>query len=424
MKKLLYIFLLLLFCSNSYSVEYWVPAGTMSGNTDWVYAMNSNPSGDLFASSWTVGIYKGTTGSSTTWTFSGLTGKRISDLFIAPNGYIYGYSHTTSVAYIHRSTDNGASWQDVYTRNFANNYAGGGGMVFPLDGSIVAAFAVTVGPTIGDVATYVFKSTDGGSNWVQKSIIQAGFVGGMHLLKDGRIFMGTSLAGVVQSTNNGENWINMTSFAPIYIHNVLQDKDEVIYVCDAYGPNRSTNNGQSFESVTPLVSGTMIETSFIDSRGHFYISYDHTHIYRSTNRGTSWDLITNGLPGTAYICSFSEANGKIYAGTNNSGTFYLRNDVVGIQNGNETADGFSLKQNYPNPFNPSTTISYELPSSENVLLKVFNIKGDEVETLVNQKQNKGSYSITFDASAFSSGVYYYKLMTENFSDTKRMILVK
>ncbi|MBS1492027.1 MAG: T9SS type A sorting domain-containing protein [Bacteroidetes bacterium] len=425
MKLFVFLIASLLF-TNSYSSEIWVPAGTMSsGNTDWVYAMNSNSAGEIFASSWAVGIYKGSAGSTTSWNFSGLSGKRISDLFVAPNGNIFGYSHTTSTAYIHRSTDNGATWQDVYTRAFPNNYAGGGGMVFPLDGSIVAAFAVTVGPTIGDVATYVFKSTDGGSTWVQKSIIQAGFVGGMKLLKDGRIFMGTSLSGVVKSTNNGENWSSMNTFSPIYIHNILQDKDEDIYVCDAYGPNRSTNNGQTFFAVnTPAPGGLMIETSFVDSRGDFYISYDHNNIYRSTNKGSTWELLNTGLTGTTYICSFTEANGKIYAGTNNKGAFYLSTDVVGISNGYETVKEFSLRQNYPNPFNPVTNISYNVPKSSLVNLSVYDMLGKKVAELVNENISAGNYEIIFDASKLSTGVYYYKLQTESFSETKKMILSK
>jgi hypothetical protein len=402
-----------------------MPAGTMSsGNTDWVYAMNSNGS-NLYASSWAVGIYKGTTGSSTSWTFSGLSGKRISDLFVAPNGNVYGFSHTTSTAYIHRSTDNGATWQDVYTRAFANNYAGGGGMVFPLDGSIVAAFAVTVGPTVGDVATYVFKSTDGGNNWVQKSIIQAGFVGGMKLLKDGRIFMGTSLSGVVKSTNNGENWSSMTTFAPIYIHNILQDEDETIYICDAYGPNRSTDNGQTFVPVnTPAPGGLMIESSFLDSHGDFYISYNHDNIYKSTNKGDSWQLINAGLSGTNYICSFSEANGKVYAGSKSAGTFYLSNSVVGISNGNESIKDFSLRQNYPNPFNPTTKISFSIPRSSFVSLKIYDMNGREVANILNENKASGNYEINFNASALAGGVYFYKLQTEGFSETKKMILIK
>jgi hypothetical protein len=424
MKNLLILLSFITF-TNSFAADVWVSTGIMSqGNNDWVYAMNSNSNGDLFASSWAVGIYKGNTANNTSWSFSGLSGKRVSNIFTAPNGYIYAYSKTTSMTYIHRSTDNGASWQDVFTRAFSNNYAGGGAMVFMPNGNIVAGYAVTVGPTIGDVATYVFTSTNNGNDWAHKNTLYGGFTGGMQLLDDGRIFMGTSLAGVIQTTNEGANWSNVTTFPPIYIHDILQDKEDVLYVCDAYGFNRSTDNGQTFVDLGPSVSGYMIEASFVDSQNNLYVSYNHDHVYRSTNKGDSWQLLTAGLPSTTYICSFTEANGKIYAGTNNEGTFYLRNTTVGVQNGNEIIEKYSLKQNYPNPFNPATRINYELPMTNHITIKVYDAIGNEVKTLVNGKQNAGSYSVNFDASALPSGVYYYKLVTENFSDTKKMILVK
>ena len=90
----------------------------------------------------------------------------------------------------------------------------------------------------------------------------------------------------------------------------------------------------------------------------------------------------------------------------------------------EIPEKFSLSQNYPNPFNPSTNIRYELPKNGFVKLVVFDELGREIETLVNEKQTAGTYEATFDASKFSSGIYFYKLQTENFSETKKMILIK
>ena len=85
---------------------------------------------------------------------------------------------------------------------------------------------------------------------------------------------------------------------------------------------------------------------------------------------------------------------------------------------------FSLDQNYPNPFNPSTVISYSIPQNSFVTLKVYDIIGNEVATLVNQTQSAGKYDIRFDASSLSNGVYLYSIKTDNFSSTKKMILMK
>ncbi|MBS1552595.1 MAG: T9SS type A sorting domain-containing protein [Bacteroidetes bacterium] len=85
---------------------------------------------------------------------------------------------------------------------------------------------------------------------------------------------------------------------------------------------------------------------------------------------------------------------------------------------------FSLSQNYPNPFNPVTVINYELPFNSNVQLKVYDISGKEVITLVNGFKEAGRYDVTFDGSNFASGVYYYKITSDNFSSVKKMFLIK
>ncbi len=85
---------------------------------------------------------------------------------------------------------------------------------------------------------------------------------------------------------------------------------------------------------------------------------------------------------------------------------------------------FDLKQNYPNPFNPSTVISYQLAANSQVTLKVYDIIGNEVSTLVDENQDAGNYDVQFDASILSNGVYFYTIKADNFTSTKKMILVK
>ena len=92
--------------------------------------------------------------------------------------------------------------------------------------------------------------------------------------------------------------------------------------------------------------------------------------------------------------------------------------------GNNLPRTYNLKQNYPNPFNPATEIQYSIPKSGIVILKVFNLLGQEVATLVNQEQTPGSYKVSFDASKFASGVYLYRIQSGNYSLTKKMILMK
>lgn len=101
------------------------------------------------------------------------------------------------------------------------------------------------------------------------------------------------------------------------------------------------------------------------------------------------------------------------------------NTLLSVVNYNsEIPQSFSLSQNYPNPFNPGTSIKFGIPATGNVSLKVFDISGKLVEEIVNGVMNAGSYDVNFDGSRLSSGVYFYKLQSEGFVETKRMMLIK
>jgi hypothetical protein len=97
--------------------------------------------------------------------------------------------------------------------------------------------------------------------------------------------------------------------------------------------------------------------------------------------------------------------------------------VIGINN-NQLPVSFKLYQNYPNPFNPASRIKYQIPKSSYVKLEVYDILGRSVKILVNQKQTAGSYEVEFDGSGFSSGVYFYRLKTDDFTETKKMLMIK
>jgi hypothetical protein len=98
--------------------------------------------------------------------------------------------------------------------------------------------------------------------------------------------------------------------------------------------------------------------------------------------------------------------------------------VSGVEDENNLVNSFSLEQNYPNPFNPSTIIKYRVPSISHVSLKVYDVLGNEVATLVNEEKPAGSYELNFDAPQLSSGIYFYKLQSESFVETKKMLLLK
>ena len=149
-------------------------------------------------------------------------------------------------------------------------------------------------------------------------------------------------------------------------------------------------------------------------------------VYVSTNNGASWSGFNSGLPNLK-VNALGVNGTDVFPGSYDNSV--LIRPVSQITTGvNESRSGtptaFSLSQNYPNPFNPTTTINYQLPMSGQVTLKVFDMLGREIATLVNDNENAGSYSAKFDGSRLASGVYFYRLQAGSFSQTKKLMLVK
>ncbi|MDZ7766498.1 MAG: T9SS type A sorting domain-containing protein [Melioribacteraceae bacterium] len=101
----------------------------------------------------------------------------------------------------------------------------------------------------------------------------------------------------------------------------------------------------------------------------------------------------------------------------------MSHNVTGVDD-EETLVDYSLEQNYPNPFNPTTVINYSVPLESKVKLIVYDVLGKEIAKLVNEEKSAGSYKVEFDASSLSSGIYFYTLTAGNFSETRKMMLLK
>jgi hypothetical protein len=130
-------------------------------------------------------------------------------------------------------------------------------------------------------------------------------------------------------------------------------------------------------------------------------------------------------PGTHLINSGTIIPGRPYIGkAPDLGCFESADSITGLKNEVIHKVGYYLSNNYPNPFNPSTVIAYQVPESGHVTLTVFNILGKEVATLVNEEKSAGSYYLQFNAGNLASGIYFYNMKTENYSQTKKMILMK
>lgn len=132
----------------------------------------------------------------------------------------------------------------------------------------------------------------------------------------------------------------------------------------------------------------------------------------------------DGVTQIVYDIQIDENNNKYFL-TLFDGVYIFNEDVINdVDEEGSKPTQFELTQNYPNPFNPSTTINFSIPKQTNVSLKVYDALGKEIAELVNEEMSTGSYKINFDASKFSSGIYFYTLRTNEFFNTRKMILIK
>jgi hypothetical protein len=202
--------------------------------------------------------------------------------------------------------------------------------------------------------------------------------------------------------------------------------------------NSGTVDSLFYEKVVFTYDGSgkifsIIDSSYAYYDGTLFGHYPHIFSYNSDNNldscVTGWsggfgDFRPGGILlydhyGNAFYEGFeSGVRGfKIFP-------YYSKLSTLGVTNSKSVPRDFFLSQNYPNPFNPTTVINYQLPVTSNVTLKVYNVLGKEVKTLVDGRQTAGSHSVEFNGDKLSSGVYFYSITAGVFHQVKKMILVK
>ncbi len=180
----------------------------------------------------------------------------------------------------------------------------------------------------------------------------------------------------------------------------------------------------------------------IDQTGNIYVTgstissgsdFDFGTVKYSSSGEVLWSILYENILAVddKAVMVKADNNGNVYVtGTSSgfSGIDFLTvkySQPIGITPiSTEVPDGFELGQNYPNPFNPKTNVKIQMPKSGFVKLAVFDITGKEVAVLVNENLNAGTYNVDFDASQLASGTYFYRIETGNFTEVKKMVLVK
>ena len=298
------------------------------------------------------------------------------------------------------TTNNGINWTTVNLNKYVYDFASYNGRIFA-----------------GTESWRCFYTTNMGFNWMVCDDISEDV---KCFYSAGANFLAGTSQSLYYSTNSGTNW-NLVQ--PYYLAtNAFCGNPSNIFAGTLVGVWYSTNYGVNW-SQTALNSGNV---KALQTYGNNIIAGTWSNgVYVSSNGGTSWIQKNEGLSGQNII-SLGISGNTIFAGTESNGILKRPlSEIVGIQNAStETPSAYSLSQNYPNPFNPTTNIKFSIVKTGQAKLIVYDVQGREVQTLVNERLQPGTYEAAFDGSALNTGIYFYKLITGTFSETKKMLLIK
>ena len=279
---------------------------------------------------------------------------------------------------ISKSEDNGQSWNQVYE-----------GFTDPSP-SVISTNEnddIFIGTYDWGIGGAIYKSVDDGISWEQISggIFTQSTITSILFGAEGNIYVGTSKQGVYRSVDGGNTWSN-------------------IFMTKKYIP---------------------IGDMEFNSKGHLFI-LSSMAVSRSMDKGETWQELSSGLPATTY-CILDEIaidiDDYIYGITNGSGSYRSTSPTtIGIQD-NVLQENRLAIVNYPNPFSGSTTIQYSVPEKSFITLKVLNVNGNEIESLVYTQMDKGNFTIDFELGNLPAGIYFYVLSDGTSTASGKMSIV-
>lgn len=322
----------------------------------------------------------------------------------------------------------------------------------------------------------IYRTTNLGNNWILDSVNINNSISQLNFLNEQTGYL-TTQNGFYKTENSGLNWTlkNSSSFVTRELKFTSLDTG---YCIKGTSLMKTINGGLNWHTLLQQPSGIFL-MSFLNSlTGYlFFDNFNNRYLFKTTNGGINWSY-ESFYDRVEYVSDFyfvNETTGyilsdKVYKLENSGETItpihltqnfrindlYFYNEKLGfffnhtygelrapvllktyidgnvsVENNSNIIKSYSLHQNYPNPFNPVTTIKYNLVNSGLVKLKVFDVLGREVQTLVNDFKSAGTHSVEFNASNLSSGIYFYQLSvnedisnSNKFFDLKKMILIK
>jgi photosystem II stability/assembly factor-like uncharacterized protein len=292
----------------------------------------------------------------------------------------------------------------------------------------------------GWVTTFsdIIKSTNSGTNWFTCANISMNSI----FFADANSGWGVTSTGIIyKTTNGGLNWFSQATVSGNAFADITFINPNTGWACGT-PPNifKTTNAGTNWIAYGTGFTVLVSSVKFTDLMNGWACS-NAGEIFHTSNGGINWVPQNSGVNFILYRLSFPNQLTGYVLGDSFSTPYNHDNILLKTTSGGtvfvqkistEVPKSFSLSQNYPNPFNPSTRIKFDIPLSRgvsggrgvSVKLIIYDILGREVATLVNEQLQPGTYEVEWDGTDYPSGVYFYKLTTDEFTETKKMVLIK
>jgi photosystem II stability/assembly factor-like uncharacterized protein len=441
MKTFFFSLILLVFLTSSnICQQYWVEqnSGVTVDLNSVSKSQNANYVGWICGNSGTV---IRTTNNGQNWlnaTGSGIPNSvSLVNIFaVDPNTAITaGYQGSNT--WVWKTTNGGTNWVQVFTQT--------GGFI-----DAVWMFSNSEGIMVGDPVGgrwSIWKTTNGGSNWDSTNIFlpqagtETGYNNSLFYLYS-KIWFGTNNSRIYYSSNNGSNWFAEPTTGQTNTFSIWFDYNQSEGVSGGANLLQTTNSGGTWTLLptpgTGNINGLIGSPLPVDNLdfGFTWFTRSGNNIYFSWYGGTNWTVEYTAPSGAYRHMSQLWAFTGFWAIRTGGGiSFHL--PFSGIQKiSSIVPEHFSLSQNYPNPFNPSTKIKFYIPplsslgEGPGVRLIVYDVLGREVASLIPPLQGgqeglqPGTYEVEWDASNYTSGVYFYKLITSDYTETRKMVLIK
>jgi len=330
--------------------------------------------------------------------------------------FTYGgteYMYVTTDSGLYCSTNNGESWTEK-NHNIV--------------GETISSIKQVDGILYTSKYLHTYRSSDFGETW-QEIFFNSTNRGMGALIKKDNYLIASVIDGVTdhefRSLDNGLTWSSYGS--GLYQSNISTIAGNNIYMGSTTILYKSTDDGLTWTGVQGLPSGYYYMN--LKAYGDYLFCAHMTGIYFQHKDSTNWINANLNIIPSFISCGEIDDN-YIYAGSMDSLIYRRRISEIftDVEEQPTQPEEFKLEQNYPNPFNPSTRIHYQVSSISQVTLKVFDVLGNEIATLVNEEKPAGSYEVEFQSTVINrqlaSGIYFYQLKADEFIQTKKMLMIK